>query len=115
MTTTYDITTNVGKVRLNIGDTTIADAVFTDEELGVFLTAQSSNINMASADALDAWAAKYATNATSENITNYAYTQKSVENLTKLATKYRTIEATTPVLDYAEMDLTARSTIEESE
>ena len=114
MTTTYDITTNVGKVRLKIGDTA-ATYVFTDEEIGVFLTDQSNNILMASADALEAWAAKYATNAMSENITNYAYTQKSAENLSKLASKYRSIEASIPVFDYAEMDLTEWSLIEESE
>ena len=114
MTVTYDITTNVGKVRLKIGDTS-ATFVFTDEELTVFLTDQSNNINMASADALEAWAAKYATNATSENITNYSYTQKSAENLTKLASKYRAVEASIPILDYAEMDLTEGSGITEEE
>ena len=114
MTTTYLIANNVGKVRLKIGDTS-ATYVFTDEEIGIFLTDQSDNINMAAADALDAWAAKYATNATSENITNYSYTQKSAENLSKLAAKYRAVDASTPVFDYAEMDLTDWSIIEESE
>ena len=84
MAVTYDITNNVGKVRLKIGDTDVTpttDAVFTDEELTVFLTDNSSNINMAAADALEAWAAKYAASPASEKIGDYAYTQKTVANI----------------------------------
>ena len=57
-TWTYDLTTNVGKIRLIIGDTDIdptSDAVFTDEELTYFLTVNSNNITLAAADALEAW------------------------------------------------------------
>ena len=42
MTTTYDITTTVGQIRLIIGDTDITDAVFTDEELTYFYTTMGS-------------------------------------------------------------------------
>ena len=50
---TYDLTTNVGKVRLIIGDTDVdpdADAVFLDAEITYFLTVNSNNINIAAAD-----------------------------------------------------------------
>ena len=92
MTATYDITTSVGKVRLTIGDTDVSpstDAVFTDEELTYFLSLYSDDVYMASADALEAWAAKYATNADSEHIGNYAYTQKVVDKITALAKQLR--------------------------
>ena len=113
MTVSYDITNNIGKVRLKIGDTSITDYVFTDEELGVFLTDQS--VNMAAADALEAWAAKYATNADSEHIGDYSYSQKIQDRLLNQANKLREIEASIPVIDWAEMDLTEGSgiTVEE--
>jgi hypothetical protein len=53
MTFSYDLTTNVGKVRLNIPDTAAADAIFTDEEIQAFLDQEMSNIFFASADACD--------------------------------------------------------------
>jgi len=89
MTTTYDLTTSVGKLRLVIGDTTLADAVFTDEELNYFLTENSSDISLSASDALEAWAAKYGASATSENLGDYAYTQKIIEGMLTLAKKLR--------------------------
>ncbi len=53
MTTTYDLTTDIGRVRLNIPDTDIANAEFTDEELQAFLDQEQSNIFFAAADAVD--------------------------------------------------------------
>ena len=112
MTATYDITTSVGKVRLITGDTDIhpsSDAVFTDEEITYFLTAQSSDINLASADVLDAWAAKYIANADSETIGDYQYAQSTAKKMIALANNLRdkvaAVTATTPAMDWAEMDL----------
>jgi len=109
ITYNYDLDTNVGKVRLKIGDTDVdptTDAVFSDQELEYFLTKNSDNINLASADALEAWAAKYAASADSEKIGDYAYTQKNVDKMLKLAKEFRETEAATPALEWAEMDLT---------
>jgi len=108
MTATYDITTAVGKVRLVISDTDVTpvtDAVFTDEELTYFLTTYSNNINLAAADALEAWAAKYGANADSEKIGDYAYTQKIIDKMLALAKRLRETDASTPYLTWAEMDL----------
>jgi len=105
MTVTYDITTNVGKVRLKISDTDTTDSVFTDEELTYFLTENSNSINLAAADALEAWAAKYVANADGEKIGDYSYTQKASDKMTKLALHLRGVESSSPVLDWAEMDL----------
>jgi len=113
MTVTYDITTNVGKVRLKISDTDTTNYVFTDEEITYFLTENSNSINLAAADALDAWAAKYASNADSETIGDYKYTQKSVDKMTKLASNLRATESGTPYMTWAEPDLTYGSGITE--
>jgi len=109
MTYTYlPATTDVGKVRLAIGDTTEATAIFTDEELEVFLAAEGS-VSSAAAAALEAWAATYAANADSEKIGDYAYTQKIVDKLLKMATQLREKEAGTPILKWAELDLAGTS------
>ncbi len=104
MTTTYDITTDIGKMRLTIGDKDVADAVFTDEELQVFLTA-SGSVLLGSATALEAWAATYAANANAEKIGDYSYTQKIIENMLKLATNLRATVNATPEMDWAELNL----------
>ena len=101
---TYDITTNVGKVRLIIGDNTAIE-VFTDVEITYFLTANSNNLSLASADALAAWMSKYATAPDSEHIGDYAYTQKIIQNMNKLQTELREKDASTPVFEISEMDL----------
>ncbi len=101
----YDITTNVGKVRLLIGDTDESDEVFSNTEITHFLTTHSSNINLASAMALKAWAAKYAVAPASEKIGDYSYTQKIVDNMNKLAVELEEKDASTPYLAWAEIDL----------
>lgn len=108
MTATYDITTLVGQVRLIIGDTDVipaSDAVFTDEELTFFLTENGNDINLAAADALEAWMAKYTTTPDSEKIGDYAYTQKIVDKMNKLRNELRAKVESKPYLTWAEMDL----------
>lgn len=107
----YDITTNVGKVRLLIGDKDDANEVFTDDEINVFLTIQSSNINLAAADLLEAWASTYAANADAEKIGDYSYTQKIVDKMLKLSAWLRETDAATPYFTWAEPDLSRGSGI----
>jgi len=115
MTVTYDITTLVGKVRLATGDKIILNPIFTDEEIGIFLTNQSNNVNLASADLLEAWASSYAANADSEKIGDYAYTQKIVDKMLSLAKRLRETDASSPYLTWAEFNLTGieDTTVEE--
>jgi len=101
----YDLTTNVGKVRLIIGDNT-ATEVFTDAEITYFLTANSNNLNLASATALGAWMSKYATAPDSEHIGDYAYTQKIIQNMNKLKNELEAKDSSTPAFEWSEMDLT---------
>ena len=96
--------TDIEKVRLKIGDT-ILPYVFSDPEITFFLTDNSGNLNLAAADALEAWMAKYAMAPDSEKIGDYAYTQKIIANMNKLRTELREKDASTPYLTWAEMDL----------
>ena len=102
---TYDINNNIGKVRLQTGDKDLLDLIFTDAEVNVFLTRHSNSIPLASADLLEAWAAVYGQSAASENIGDYAYTQKIIANMLALAQRLRDADASVPVFTWAEMDL----------
>ena len=107
-TWTYDLTNNIGKLRLMIGDTDIVpttDAQFSDEELTYFLTANSNNLNLAAADALGAWIAALTRGFDSEKIGDYSYSRKTIENMNKLKKELEAKDASTPYLTWAEMDL----------
>ncbi|MCK5236324.1 MAG: hypothetical protein KAR06_04985 [Deltaproteobacteria bacterium] len=106
MTATYDISTDVGKVRLKSGDKDLTDIIFTDEEIEVFLANQGNDVNLAAAELLEAWAAEYTASPDSEKIGDYAYTQKIVDKMLKLAQKLKDTASETPVLEWSEPDLT---------
>lgn len=101
----YDLTTNVGKVRLVISDKDPANEVFTDAEITYFLTENGNSINLAAAEALESWAASYSASADTEKIGDYAYSQKIVANMLDLAKRLREKEAESPYLTWAEMNL----------
>ena len=108
MTATYVLSTNIGKVRLTIGDTDTSDATFSDEEINVFLDTYSNDIGLASAGLLEAWAAKYIANADSETIGDYEYAQSTAKKMMALAKALRDkvadALALTPAIDWAEPD-----------
>ncbi len=58
MAFSYDINTDLGKVRFFLGDTVDADHVFEDDELTYLLTAAEGDIYKAVAEAYRAWAGK---------------------------------------------------------
>lgn len=116
MTTTYDLTTNVGKVRLKIADTDITDAHFTDEEIQIFLDEADDDILLASALALESWAASLSESADSEKIGDYSYSKKMAANKLELAQRYRDASGSGPVFDWSSMDLASIGEyVEESE
>ena len=115
MSFTYDLATDIGKVRLLISDTVALTAHFTDEEITVFLTLASSVVYLAAALALESWATSLSESADSERIGDYAYTKKQVANKLALAERYRQVEAETPAMAWSEMDLTCGSGITEEE
>ena len=114
MAHTYDLTTNIGKVRLYIGDTDITpttDAQFSDEEIQVFLDQAGGGILLAASYALEAWASALSDGMKSEKIGDYSYTNKSVEDKIALAKKYRGEADSEPAQAISEWDLTAGSGI----
>ena len=112
MTYSYNISDDVGRIRLIIQDKDITNAFFTDEEITYFLTTEGS-INLAAAAALEAWAAAYATNADSEGIGDYRYSQTITDKMIKLAQRLRDGEAGVPAMSWAEMDLADTAGTEE--
>ena len=111
MAWTYDITTDIGKVRLITGDNVATDPVFTDEEVQYFLT-EHGTVKLAAAALLEAWAAQYAANVDSEKIGDYQYAQKVSDKMLALARRLREEDAMIPTLTWATFDLTGE---EESE
>ena len=101
---TYDTDTDIGKIRLIISDKDEDDYHFEDAELQVFLTAEGS-VNLASAAALESWAAAYALNADNEHIGDYSYAQSISKKMLDLATRLREKEASGAVITWAEPDL----------
>jgi len=106
MTATYDIATDIGKVRLLIGDTDVTpatDAHFTDEEIQAFLTLYG-DVLMAASYLLESWAASLAGAMKSEHIGDYSYSKDAVADKINLAKKYRDEANTQPASDIAEWD-----------
>lgn len=72
MTYTQDLATAVGQTRTLIGDPVVSGlAHFQDEELQLFLDLNAEDMRFAAADALDAWAASFATSAHDITIGDY--------------------------------------------
>ena len=115
-TWTYDVTTDIGKVRLLIGDKDIApttDAQFSDEEIQAFLTMAGNSLLLAASYALESWASAITGTLTSERIGDYSYTAKDAETKMALAKKYREEDAMTPAFEWAELDLLGEGAIDE--
>lgn len=106
-TWTYDVTTEIGQVRLLIGDRDIdptSDAQFSDEEIQAFLD-MGGSVLMGASKALEAWAGAVKTTLASETIGEYSYKNTSPANMLKLADKYASQDASIPYFNWAEMDL----------
>ena len=105
---TYDLATDIGRVRLLIHDkvnTSLNPAHFSDAEITQFLAMAAGSLLIASAYALESWAASLTGDPTSEKIGDYAYTKKEAETKIKMAIEYKKQESETPYLTWAEMDL----------
>ena len=114
MAHTYNLATDIGKVRLLIGDRDIVpttDAQFSDEEIQVFLTMAGGSLLIAAGYALEAWASAITGRLLSEKIGDYAYTKKDAEAKLKLAKGYKEQAAKLPYMTWSEMDLTYGSGI----
>jgi len=94
--------TDIEKIRLIIGDNNPADYHFTEAELQFFLDDEGS-VNLASAKALEAWAADYAKNPNTEKIGDYSYGQTVVKDMLALAKHLREKDAESPAMTWAEL------------
>jgi uncharacterized Fe-S radical SAM superfamily protein PflX len=101
--------TDIEKVRLLIGDSTIP-YTYTDAQIQAFLDMADDNIFMAAAYALKSWAASIASVADSERIGDYAYSNKAVANKLAVAENYIKMAITTPAMDWASLDLLGTET-----
>ncbi len=105
----YDLATDVGKVRLKIGDTDISpttDAIFSDEEIEYFLN-EGGNIVLASALALETIAASSTRIAKLIKSLNYTEdTRAAAQGLLHVAARMREIEQMAPAGGYAEQAVT---------
>ncbi len=110
---TYDLTTNVGKVRLYIQDTNVADAHFIDAEVNAFITeAGSSKLRAAAGLALITWAATLGRE--DESVSTGAWTGNRGDvaaKMQKLASTYFELdhymqETRAPYIGFAAVDWT---------
>ena len=107
MAYTYDLTTEIGQVRLLIGDNDIVpvtDAHFTDEEIQAMLT-MAGSVYKACVLLLKSWAATLSGQMDSEHIGDYSYTRKEVANKLALAANFEALDISTPAMGWADMDL----------
>ncbi len=108
MSATYDLATDIGKVRLLIADTDVVpvtDAHFSDEEIQIFI-GMTASLLMAAVYALKAWIASLSSAADSERIGDYSYTNKTVDNMLRLAENYEKLDSSTPAFEWSEMNFT---------
>lgn len=109
-TTPFD---NIARLRLMIGDTDVSlDALgvptvaqFSDEELQEFLTQAGGSIIGAAITALEAWMGALSRELKSEKIGDYSYTRNTIEHMQKLKDQLIEKEASTPVQEISEWNL----------
>lgn len=114
MSFSYNLATNIGKLRLKIQDTDAAKALFSDEELQVFLDEEGANLNLSAADALDVLANGAAQLTKSEDIGDYSYSaEQMAEQFRQQANRFRKLAsgelADEPAFEIAEQNLSVFS------
>lgn len=104
---TYDLTDNVGKVRLKIQDKVESGRLFDDAEIQVALDETGSDTNLAAARCLRWVAASKALLAKAVKIGNWSKDEKALTDaLLKAAAAFEKTAASTPATAFASQDLT---------
>ncbi len=107
MSFTFDTTTNIGKVRTLINDTTEASAVLSDEEINVFLGLESNDIYMSAASALESIIINKQLLSKLIAAGDYKEDNRNVaDKLGKIAERYRQAAKSIPADAYAEVAVT---------
>lgn len=108
MTFTYDPATDAGRVRLLVADTVEQAPKFTDAEVATFLDINAGRVLLAAAQALEALAAKRATDTRIVPEGQETGGTPVSAELRRLAQRYRDQDAADPTgagFDIAEIDL----------
>jgi len=107
MSFTFNTTTNIGKVRTLINDTTEASAVLSDEEINVFLGLESNDIYMSAASALESIIINKQLLSKLIAAGDYKEDNRNVaDKLGKIAERYRQAAKSIPADAYAEVAVT---------
>lgn len=107
MSFTFNTTTNIGKVRTLINDTTEASAVLSDEEINVFLSLESNDIYKSAASALESIIINKQLLSKLIAAGDYKEDNRNVaEKLGKVAERYRQASNSIPADNYAEVAVT---------
>lgn len=107
MSFTFDTTTNIGKVRTLINDTTSATSILSDEEINVFLSLESNDIYSSAASALEAIIINKQLLSKLIAAGDYKEDNRNVaDKLGKIAERYRKASISTPADAYAEVAVT---------
>lgn len=107
MSFTFVTTTNIGKVRTLINDTTEASAVLSDEEINVFLGLESNDIYRSAASALESIIINKQLLSKLIAAGDYKEDNRNVaEKLGKIADRYRKAANSIPADAYAEVAVT---------
>ena len=113
MSFTFNTTTNIGKVRTLINDTTEASAVLSDEEINVFLGLESNDIYRSAASALESIIINKQLLSKLIAAGDYKEDNRNVaEKLGKIADRYRQAANSIPADAYAEVAVTSFNYIE---
>lgn len=107
MSFTFNTTTNIGRVRTLINDTTEASAVLSDEEINVFLGLESNDIYMSAASALESIIINKQLLSKLIAAGDYKEDNRNVaDKLGKIAERYRQAAKSIPADAYAEVAVT---------
>ena len=103
MALTYDISTDLGKVRLLIGDTVDSGHIFEDAEIQAMLDLEDDSIRLAAADLLDVLGGNYVRAAQAIKVLDIEIKTDSVSYFSGRAKALRAAEEDSGAFEIAEM------------
>ncbi len=106
MSFSYDLTTEIGKLRLLLQDIDATNPIFSDEELGVFLSFGEHDLYLSASEAWLALAGNYAKLAKRKSISKYSHDLSQIANeCREQATYYKEKAELAPADDFAAVTL----------
>lgn len=114
MTFTYDLATDVGKVRFLLSDSNGVTPKFTDEEIGAALELYSGSLNLAAAACCDSLAVRLTMDPDNGRQIGDTKTDltAATDALREMAARFRTVEEELPAFAIAEENLSTFNELE---